>query len=140
MTRRFALVAGAIGFASTVACHTMQPIKVSQLISSPVARVWVTGTDETTVVLHGPRVNGDTLGGFVDGTYREMLLSNTRSLRQRAAAPGRTAAMGIIAGVVTLTTFVYFANRSYVGDGQTCYIRDGVVVPCCAGRSTISCG
>jgi hypothetical protein len=119
----------------------MQPITPSQLLSTPVSQVWVTGTDQSTIVLHGPRVNGDTLGGFVDGKYREMLLSDTRSIQQRAAAPGRTAAVGAIVGAATLATFVYFANRSYVGDGQTCYAgRDGTVVPCCAGKSTVSCG
>ena len=118
----------------------MRPIPVSQLISTPIARVWVTEADQTTIVLHGPRVTGDTLGGFVDGKYREMLLSDARVIRQRAAAPGRTAVLGAVAGVATLTTLVYFANRSYVGDGQTCYAgRDGIVVPCCAGKSTISC-
>jgi hypothetical protein len=131
---------GAVGFLAIAACHTMQPITPSQLISTPVARIWVTGADQSTIVLHGPRLNGDTLGGFVDGKYREMLLSDTRAIQQRAAAPGRTAMVGAVAGAVALVSFVYFANRSYVGDGQTCYIRDGVVVPCCAGKSTVSCG
>jgi hypothetical protein len=118
----------------------MQPITPSQLISTPVARVWVTGADQTTVVLHGPRVNGDTLGGFVDGKYREMLLSDARTIQQRTAAPGRTAALAAFAGAATLATFVYFANRSYVGDGQTCYAGyNGIIVPCCAGKSTIAC-
>ncbi len=140
MTRRFALVAGVMGLVSTTACHTMRPIQPSQLISTPVARVWVTAADRTTIVLHGPRVSGDTLGGFVDGQYREMLLSDTRTIQQRAPAPGKTAAVGIIAGAATLATFVYFANRSYVGDGQTCYAGyNGIIVPCCAGKSTISC-
>ncbi len=139
--QRLALLAGAVGLVSTAACHTMQPIQPSQLISTPVARIWVTGADRTTVVLHGPRLNGDTLGGFVDGQYREMLLSDARTIQHRAPAPGRTAAMGVIVGVATLSTLIYFANRSYVGDGVTCYTpRDGTPVPCCAGKSTISCG
>jgi hypothetical protein len=48
--------------------------------------------------------------------------------------------VGIAAGVAAVSAFVYFANRSYVGDGQTCYIpKTGDVVPCCAGMSTVSC-
>jgi len=118
----------------------MRQIEATQLVSGNVAAIWVTAPDQSTVILHAPHLSGDTLGGFVDDHYREMLLSDTQIIKARAPAPGRTAAVGITAGLTTLLTFIYFANRSYVGDGQTCYTpKDGTVVPCCAGKSTISC-
>jgi hypothetical protein len=138
--RRFRLLAGVAGFAATVACHTMRPIEASQLVSGNVPAIWVTASDQSTVILHAPHLSGDTLGGFVDGHYREMLLSDTQIIKARASAPVRTAAVGVAAGVTTLFTLIYFANRSYVGDGQTCYTpKDGTVVPCCAGKSTLAC-
>jgi len=122
------------------ACHTMQPVQPSALTAGAVGSVWVTKTDHSTVVLQAPRVTGDTLTGFVDGAFREMPLSETTRLAMRIPARGRTVAVGVTAGVTALATFVYLANRSYVGDGQTCYAgRDGTVVPCCAGKSTVSC-
>lgn len=124
----------------SAACHTMRTVEPSRLISYSIDRVWVTGSDQTTVILHAPRVTGDTLAGFVDGNYREMLLADTKTIKQRVGSPGRTTALGVIIGAVTLSGMVYMANRNYVGDGQTCYAgRDGIVVPCCAGKSTISC-
>jgi hypothetical protein len=118
----------------------MKPIEPTQLTSTSVSRIWVTESDRTTVVLDAPRIDGDTLAGFVDGQYREMLLSETQGIKALAPAPGKTAAVGVAVGVAALSLFVYLANRSYVGDGQTCYIpKTGDVVPCCAGTSTLSC-
>ena len=63
-----------------------------------------------------------------------------RAIQQRVLAPARTTALGVAIGAVTMTTFVYMANRSYVGNGQTCTIGvDATVVPCCAGKNTVSC-
>lgn len=130
----------AAGLATIAACHSMRTIQPTQLLSKSVDRVWVTGTDQSTVILHAPHVAGDTLAGFVDGTYRELLLSQTQSIKAKTAAPARTAAIGVVAGVTALTAFIYMANRAYVGDGQTCYTaKDGTVVPCCAGKSTLAC-
>jgi len=121
-------------------CHTMQVVQPSALTAGAVGAVWVTKTDRSTVILQAPRVTGDTLAGFIDGSFSEMLLSQTSKLAMRVPAHGRTVAVGVTTGVTLLAAFVYMANRSYVGDGQTCYAgRDGTVVPCCAGKSTVSC-
>lgn len=125
------------------ACHTMKPVSPWQLTASWVGPVWVTKTDSSKFIMQAPRVNGDTLGGWVDGEYREMPLSETTKLIQRAPDRGRTVAVGVTTAVTMLLGFVYMANRSYVGDGQTCYrasnINEGQAVPCCAGKSTIAC-
>jgi hypothetical protein len=122
------------------ACHKMETMPAEKLNSTVIDRVWVTQNDHTTFVLHAPRLMGDTLQGFVDGQYRELLLDQTQVIKRRTPAPARTAILGVTLGVAALSGFVYMANRNYVGDGQTCYAgRDGIIVPCCAGKSTISC-
>jgi hypothetical protein len=122
------------------ACHTMQPVSPSELTAGAIGAVWVTRSDRSMVVLQAPRVTGDTLAGFVDGAFREMPLSQATKLTVEKAARTRTLVLGVTTGVTLLGAFVYMANRSYVGDGQTCYTpKDGDVVPCCAGKSTLSC-
>ena len=122
------------------ACHTMQPVRPSDLTAGTVSAVWVTKTDHSTIILQAPRVTGDTLAGFVDGSFSEMLLAQTTKLVMRTPARGRTVAVGVTTGVTLLAAFIYMANRSDVGDGQTCYTpKDGDAVPCCAGKSTLSC-
>jgi len=140
LTGRIGAVVGAAGLFAAAACHSVRPVQPAQLVSGAFTAVRVTATDRSTVILHAPHLSGDTLAGFVDGEYREMLLSQTETITARTRSPARTAALGIVVGASTLVTLIYFANRSYVGDGQTCYAgRDGIVVPCCAGKSTISC-
>ena len=127
-------------FGALAGCHTMRDVAPSQLVESSVDHVWVTMADQSTVIVSAPRVMGDTLSGFVEGQYRELHLSDTRAIQQRVLAAGRTTALGVAIGAVTMTTFVYMANRAYVGNGQTCSMGvDAVVVPCCAGKSTLSC-
>jgi hypothetical protein len=140
LTRRLWAAVGATGVFATAACHSIRPVQPTQLVSGAFTAVRVTAADRSTVILHAPHLNGDTLAGFVDGEYREMLLSQTEAITARTRAPGRTLALGLVVGTSTLATLIYFANRSYVGDGQTCYAgRDGIIVPCCAGKSTITC-
>ncbi|HUL50801.1 MAG TPA: hypothetical protein VLT79_12360 [Gemmatimonadales bacterium] len=122
------------------ACHTMRPVAAGDLTSTSIDRVWVTRTDYSTIIISAPHVTGDTLAGFVDGVYREMLLTDTKSIEQRVTARGRTTALSVGIGAAVLSGMIYMANRNYVGDGQTCYAGyNGIIVPCCAGKSTISC-
>jgi len=122
------------------ACHTMRPVATSDLTSTTIDRVWVTRTDYSMLIFSAPHVTGDTFAGFVEGVYREMLLSDTRAVEQRVTAPGRTTALSVGIGAVVLSGMIYMANRNYVGDGQTCYAGyNGIIVPCCAGKSTINC-
>ncbi|HUK22472.1 MAG TPA: hypothetical protein VLV45_13075 [Gemmatimonadales bacterium] len=122
------------------ACHTWRHLDASQIESDEINRVWVTQADQNTVIMSAPRLFGDTIAGFVEGQYREMPLADTRNLQERVFAAGKTTALGVSIGAVTLTGMIYMANRSYVGDGKTCnYGIDAVTVPCCAGQSTVVC-
>ena len=126
--------------AALTACHTMRPVAPGDLTSTSIDRVWVTRPDYSSFILSAPHVTGDTLAGFVDGVYRELLLSETKTIEQRVGSPARTTALSVGIGAVVLSGMIYMANRNYVGDGQTCYAGyNGIIVPCCAGKSTISC-
>ena len=134
------LLACAVLFVAGTACHEMRTVQPTQLVSTGFNPVWVTSTDKNTVILHAPHVSGDTLAGFIDGKYQEMLLSNTQTIKARTSAPGRTAVLASVTGATVLGLFIYMANRTYVGDGQTCYTpKDGTPIPCCAGKSTVAC-
>jgi len=131
---------GAMAALALGGCHTWRHLDANQIESAEVNRVWVTQTDQSTVIMSAPRLFGDTLAGFIDGQYREMPLADTRKLQERVFAAGKTTALGVAIGAVTMTGMIYMANRSYVGDGKTCnYGIDAVTVPCCAGQSTVAC-
>ena len=82
------------------ACSTLQPLVDSRayLASQRPGRLLVTPRDGSAIVVTAPRLLGDTLVGFVDGAYRELLLSDVREVRVRQPAGGRTALL--VAGVV----------------------------------------
>ena len=70
-------------------------------------QVWVTRGDSSVVVVQAPRLRGDTLVGFVDGQYQEMMLSDARLVQARHRAPRRTV-LAITAGVVGVALVAYF--------------------------------
>jgi len=91
------------------ACSTLTPVreKPTAFIEahSPGA-VWITKTDNSVVVLAGPKVLGDTLGGFVGRDYVEIPLSSVQSLSARRPAKGKTALL-IGASVVAAGGIAY---------------------------------
>jgi hypothetical protein len=106
--------------AAAAACHKMRPVEAAQLSNKTLERVWVTKTDDLSIVIVDPQLRGDTLAGFVDGAYQEMPLSQARSMRAREPDYGRTALLAGAATAAALASFVYFENRSYVGGGEAC--------------------
>jgi hypothetical protein len=123
---------GLMGLAS--ACHTMTRLSPDALAAPSVERVWVTGRDQSTMVIVAPSVNHDTLAGFIGGEYREIPLANITAIRSRQKAPLRT---GILVGTVSIAgvaTLLYFGNRQYVKSGaSTCTegAENETAVPCC---------
>jgi len=111
------------------ACSTMGPIAAREYI--PVNRpnqIWVTGRDNAVVKVQVPRLLGDTLVGYVNGEYHEMMLSQTKQVRARVPQPGRTvlaigAGVGAVVGVAYLIagTEVFCVNRQG---------GDGLIRPC----------
>jgi hypothetical protein len=70
------------------------------ILTARPARIWVTRTDNTQVLVEAPRLLGDTLVGFVGGRYQEILLPETRWVGIRQPAPRRTAVL--VGAVVAL--------------------------------------
>ena len=76
------------------ACSTLAPVHQppADFITARAPRaVWITKTDNSVVVMAGPKVIGDTLGGFVGPDYVEIPLSTVQALSARKPAKGRTA-------------------------------------------------
>ena len=125
-------------------CHSMRPLPPGQLTSADLpSRIWVTGVDHATVALDAPRITGDTLAGFVGGTFREWRLFETTAIRSRQVAPGRTAVLGVATGVAALGAFLYLESRRDVGNGQICLNaldqRPMPFTSCCPTQDTIPC-
>ena len=82
------------------ACSTLQPVATPQqfIPTAQPTRIWVTQSDNSTLMLEAPRLLGDTLVGFVGGRYQEMLLPQVRWMGVRQPAPRRTTVL--VAGLV----------------------------------------
>jgi hypothetical protein len=101
------------------ACSTLQPVTTPQqfIPTARPDRVWVTRTDNSKVMVEGPRLLGDTLVGFVAGRYEEMLLPEARWMQVRQPAPRRTAFL--VAGLVLVGAgLVYLLASNGPGGGQ----------------------
>lgn len=76
---------------SSPACHTMKVVGMDQALSS--SRVSLILSDRSVVVMYGPKIYGDKLVGFVDGTYHEYLTAQVKGFQVRETARARTAAL-----------------------------------------------
>jgi hypothetical protein len=137
-----------LGLGLVAGCHTMHVVQPAQLGAARAwERLWVTRPDHSTVVVHAPEVRGDTLIGFVDGTYREMPLSQVVSIRAREGARVRTVALVMSGAAATGALLLYFGNRNYVGgNAQTCTSGnstgdgwDNLPIPCCKVQPGTPC-
>lgn len=92
----------------TGACTTLRPVAAPQqfIPTARPDRIWVTRTDNSRVLVEGPRLMGDTLAGFVRGRYEEMLLPDARWIQVRQPAPRRTALF--VAGTTVLAAGLFF--------------------------------
>jgi len=89
------------------ACTTLRPVEPDELRGpNPPDRVRVAKTDDSTVVLHTPRLVGDTLVGFVNGARRAFALSQTTEIEMCEADPGRTAAAVVFGGSSAVLTYL----------------------------------
>lgn len=78
--------------APLTACTTLQPVATPQqfIPTARPARIWVTQSNNATLLFEAPRLLGDTLAGFVGGRYQELLLPEVRWIGYRQPAPRRT--------------------------------------------------
>ena len=77
------------------------------------ARVWVTGPDNSEVVVTHPSVRGDTLSGFSEDRYFEIPLADVKRVRASVPALERTLLFAGV-GVATMGVIV---SRSHGKNG-----------------------
>jgi hypothetical protein len=124
----------------TAACTTLRPVEPDELRgSNPPDRVRVTKTDDSTLVLHTPKVVGDTLIGFVDDTRRAFPLSQTTAIDTWAADPGQTAAAVIFGGGLGAMTFLVIRATSASSSPRgACTANCPPGVTCCAPVASLA--
>jgi hypothetical protein len=126
-------LAALAGLLLTIGCTTRYSIQPAHL--SPTNRpdrVWVTRTDESTLAVDQPRVNGDSLFGIVDGTPERISLADVRGLRAERVSLTRTAGLLVAMSGVTAAV-VYYAVTRDVGQ-RVCNLACPMDHPdCCAG-------
>ena len=104
---------------SSAACHTMKPVTMAELNAMHPQKAWVTETDQSTVVVNGPEVVGDTLVGYVKGVYEEMPSSQLKQVLVEKPATSRTVLL-VSAITVGFGGMVYaLAGSGSGGKGQS---------------------
>lgn len=95
-------------------CHTMRPITLDELGGIRPSQVWVTRGDQSVLVVTGPQLFGDTLVGYVNGTFEEMPTAGVTRMLVRRPARGKTVAL-LAAGTVGLAavTMLLTGNSDY---------------------------
>jgi hypothetical protein len=96
---------------SSVACHTLAPVKLDQLGTMKPSRAWVTLGDKSVVEISGPQVLGDTLVGYVNGVYQELPASTVTGVQVQKAATGKTVAL-VAASTIAFGGFAYLITSS----------------------------
>jgi hypothetical protein len=112
---RRTLVGGLIAatLAST-ACYTMRTVSLDELGGLKASRAWVTKDDQTTVIVSGPRTFGDTLVGYVNGQFEELLSTDVKQIIVRRPARTRTFAL-VAVGLVSVGAVAAAVSGTFSG-------------------------
>jgi len=103
---------------ASAGCHTMKPVTLDQVVALNPDRVWVTEADQSVVLVTGPiNVMGDTLVGYVGGTYEEIPTGSLQQFVVQRPANTRTALL-VSAIAIGFGGFAY-AIAGSVGGGKT---------------------
>jgi len=89
------------------ACTTMKSPTLDQLQALGPDRVWVTQSDQSVVLLYEPRVERDTLVGYIGMRRAKVPGAGIQRLRVRVSAPART--MLLAGGLISAFGGVLFA-------------------------------
>ena len=117
---------------SSTACHTMRSVTVDELSALQPGAVWVTRADQSTVLVSGPRIFGDTLVGYVNGRFEEMPATGFQKMLVRRPARGKTAAL-LVVGLVGVGAFAaaVAASGDYKNPADTLDCDDDPEQPGC---------
>ena len=100
---------------ASTACHRMKQVSLDQAPGSD--RAWVTFSDQTRVLVFGPKLMGTKLVGFVNGRYDEFPAANVTDVMVRESARGRTTVL-VVASVLVVGGVLY-AVAGTGGAGST---------------------
>jgi hypothetical protein len=128
-----ALMLGAVGplVLSLAGCHAPSGVgyPAHYITAEAPMRVWVTETNDSVVIVNGPKMRGDTLTGFIDGRYRELPASEVKFVKAMLPSHWRTAAVASVAALGVGVIFVAITDVKKSGS-TTCYDERNDVVPC----------
>jgi hypothetical protein len=116
---------------SSPACHKTKLVGLDEALAT--TRAWVTLSDQSVVLVYGPKVYGNKLVGFVDGKYEEYPVAQVKEAHVREPDGVRTAAL-VAAGMVGLAGFAYVISgaASSSKGNDYCDAPEHVDEPVCA--------
>lgn len=94
---------------SGAACHSMRPVPLESLPGANAGQVWVTRTDQSVVLVSGPRIVNNRLVGFIEGKYQVIPAAEVQQVTVRRVAPAKTGAL-VAAGLVGAGTVLYLIS------------------------------
>lgn len=101
---------------TTTGCSAMAPVVAPKdfIEARRPAVVWVTTTSEPAMKqIDGPKLQGDTLVGFIEGEYTEIPLNNVKAMQARQYSRKKTTLFAIIGSAILAG--VIFAIEGGVG-------------------------
>jgi hypothetical protein len=101
---------------ASTACTAKRFVTLDQLKDLGPDLAWVTGSDQSVVLMYEPKVVRDTLTGYV-GRHREKVpTARVHQVRVQTSAPARTALLvaGLTVGVTGFLVFVAGSGQSAV--------------------------
>jgi hypothetical protein len=105
---------------ASAGCYSMKPVTIDEVGPLRPSRIWVTRGNEIVEVL-GPRVFGDTLVGYVNGTFEEIPAASVKHVTMLKRSRGKTVALvagttvGVAAFAILLSgTGVFSDPRQFV--------------------------
>ena len=87
-------------------------------------------TDGSHVSVAGPQIVGDTLTGFIRGTYYETPLSSIATMRALVPAPERTAAIALIVGATVIGGAIYAYTHAGSQLHSECFSIEDDITTC----------
>jgi len=119
---------------ASAACHTMVPMSFEEVGTVRPGTVYVTRDDQTVLELTGPQVFGDTLVGYIGGTFHELDRDEVARVTVKRNAKGKT--MALVAASIAGAAAVGVMISGLGEEGQTANVdcNDVPDDPRCMGQ------
>ena len=115
MKRFLWLLGGLIGIGCTRMATVQNP--GTYIAAKQPRTVWLYKADHQVVRVNGPRLEGDTVVGSVNGQYTEVPLADVVSARAIVTDKGRTIALASVGGAATIAALVVVFSHTGNGSG-----------------------